>query len=363
MRGAIDVPPIVDIGPFVAPGSFTDNERECCALQFDAAMRSAGIATIVGHNVNAELIANLEQSARDFFGLDHKTKMKSWAGAFFRERGGFSSMRQEKVSNQGSGESSSEDKWVDPLESFSYLLRGGQPSEDQIFPTEPVILNELAQRYISEANRLCCILWRISAYILGLPADYFEETLPQSGKCFRMSHYPADKTGQLEGQPRKPAHTDLLGYTILRPDPQVHGLEAQFKPGEWTPIVPPAAPGLVVLAGDLVERWTCARWRACMHRVVHPTDHKELRARLSLIMFTGPDDDEVTIDALPTCRDATYSHPEMGITVRDKLMQAMKSTRSKIDEGARGAQVSRSSPVSPDLSSSSQRAQGISSSA
>ena len=93
------------------------------------------------------------------------------------------------------------------------------------------------------------------------------------------------------------AHTDYTGFTILRQDPSVSGLEAQTRDGEWH-AVPPRPGGFVVNAGDLIQVWTNDRWRSPPHRVVNPPPGLARKGRLSLVFFTGPAD-ETVIEALP----------------------------------------------------------------
>lgn len=53
--------------------------------------------------------------------------------------------------------------------------------------------------------------------------------------------------------------------------------------------------------GDLIARWTNDRWRSTLHRVVNPPrDGAIATRRLSLVFFSGPNDDAL-IECLPTC--------------------------------------------------------------
>jgi len=120
------------------------------------------------------------------------------------------------------------------------------------------------------------------------------------------------------------AHTDYTGFTILRQDPRVAGLEAQTVAGEWV-TVPPRKDALVINAGDLIQVWTNDRWRSPPHRVITPPEGTPPQARLSLVFFTGPADDTM-IEALPGTHDITRPMRYEPILSGEHLMRKLTAS-------------------------------------
>ncbi|MGE5145578.1 MAG: 2OG-Fe(II) oxygenase family protein, partial [Candidatus Eiseniibacteriota bacterium] len=98
------------------------------------------------------------------------------------------------------------------------------------------------------------------------------------------------------------------------------------KDGEWLDV--PHVPGcFVVNIGDMLARWTNDRWVSTLHRVVNPPrDATGSTRRLSLVLFTGPNDD-ATVACLPTCTDARhpvkYPPVKAGDYINAKLSTSM----------------------------------------
>ena len=107
------------------------------------------------------------------------------------------------------------------------------------------------------------------------------------------------------------------GFTILRPDPSVTGLqvlvphdntrgkEGDKRAGTWVDVAPTPSPSFVVNCGDLMELWSGHRWLSAMHRVVSGTQADAVAeggdaARLSLVFFTGPRDDTLVTPMVDT---------------------------------------------------------------
>ena len=123
------------------------------------------------------------------------------------------------------------------------------------------------------------------------------------------------------------AHSDYTGFTILRPDPEIIGLEAQAADGVWIS-VPPRPGALIVNAGDLLQVWTNDRWRSAPHRVVNPPPGSAPRPRLSLVFFTGPADDTV-VEPLPNCHGPEAPKKYEPVSAREHLLR--KLGRSNTD--------------------------------
>lgn len=122
-------------------------------------------------------------------------------------------------------------------------------------------------------------LMRAIARGLGLRETHFDAAFADGISTLRLIRYPARARDAVAGMADIAAEGDRLGrhlvgaphvdsgfVTILAQD-GVAGLQARTRDGAWID-VPPAADGLAVNFGRLLERWTGGRIRATEHRVV-----------------------------------------------------------------------------------------------
>lgn len=136
------------------------------------------------------------------------------------------------------------------------------------------------------------MVMRAIADALGLDATYFEDRCrKETLSTMRLLHYPpvteADKTAASVGIA---AHTDFECITLIMQTAE--GLELLDTGGQWRDA--PAGPDqVVVLIGDMLERWTNGQVLATGHRV-RPRGFD----RFSVVRFFAVDED-VTIGPLP----------------------------------------------------------------
>lgn len=283
--------PIIDVAPFLRPDA-TAAERREVAQAWDAAMSSTGLAQIVGHGVDPTVIDRLVESANRFFELSAEQKMQSCLNKGYGF-GGYVPQGVEAV-----GRSTGAEAPADIVENLVFSF-GGDRTKESVMPSEPAQLEPAVQAYWEQMERLLRSLMELSASALGLKATHFSDVF-RTPKCnLRLAYYPA-MAAEAEKRPeglRYGAHTDYTGFTILRQDTNVSGLQAQTADGEWV-LVPPRADAFVINAGDLIQVWSNDRWRSPPHRVVNPPPGSTPRSRLSLVFFTGPDE-ETMIEALP----------------------------------------------------------------
>ena len=311
--------------PLVNLSDFLDRRSDAARLEvaqaWDAAMSSVGMAVIVGHGIDAELIRSMERDAHRFFARPHGEKMKSCLNRGYGF-GGYVPQGVEAVAR-----STGASDHADLVENYVFNV-GGSTDEPTPPPEE---LAEHVPRYWAQAEALMRSLMRLSALSLGLPEDHFDPPFA-SPKCnLRLAYYAPLSAAADERPPgaRYGAHTDYTGFTILRQDPHIAGLQAQLPGGEWT-AVPPHPTGLVVNAGDLIQVWTNDRWRSPPHRVANPRDGDAAAAaaaRLSVVFFTGPSDDTL-IEALPGSFGPDRPKRHAPVSAREHLL--MKLSRSNV---------------------------------
>ena len=112
--------------------------------------------------------------------------------------------------------------------------------------------------------------------------------------------YPYSDEPLLPDQKGAGEHSDYGTVTILKPDPDVAGLEIRLPAGHWAE-APLVKDGFIVNIGDLMARWTNDRWVSTLHRVVKPGAQDggdNRRQSMAFFMNTNYDAD---ITCIPTC--------------------------------------------------------------
>ena len=255
--------PTIDVGPLT--GSIADRHR--VAIRIDAACREHGFFVIVGHGLDVDLAARLEEEARAFFALDDITKAeiamtrggRAWRGWF--PPGG------ELTSGVPDGKEGI--YFGRELEPTDARVIAGLPLHGpNLFPTRPAELRDTVLAWIDAMSVVAARVMGGIALGLGLDEGYFARRVTADPTIlFRIFRYPAktpadDPRGWGVGE-----HTDYGLLTILGQD-STGGLEVR-GPGGWIDVVP--EPGaLVCNLGDMLDRMTGGRYRSTPHRVRRP---------------------------------------------------------------------------------------------
>ncbi len=139
-------------------------------------------------------------------------------------------------------------------------------------------------------------LLRGIARYLGLPADFFDNTVASGNSILRLLHYPP-VLGASEGV-RAGAHEDINVITLLL-GAEESGLQLLDRDGDWLAVDPP--PNCVVVnIGDMLQRLTNHVLPSTTHRVVNPRPERAAFPRYSMPFFLHFDSDFL-IETLPNC--------------------------------------------------------------
>jgi isopenicillin N synthase-like dioxygenase len=313
--------PVVDLGPFLG-GSAA--ERSALGVEIDAACRTAGFFTVVGHGVDASLIDDLHRVALAFFDLPLEDRL----AVRMPEPGypyGYNPYEAEALNRSLGGQAPPDLKEtfnVGPIDPPPKPLADmSDPDERAVYAPNlwPAALPELrpaVERYYRAMATLAATLMESFAVALGLPDESFGPYIDRHGSALRLAHYPdlGDRTAP--GGQRAGAHTDYGTLTILWTD-GTPGLQVESLDGRWDD-VEPVEGGLIVNLGDLMQRWTNDRWRSTMHRVV-PVGRTR---RLSIPFFHNANWD-ARIDCIVTDGGQPH-HP--ATTAGHHLMEKFRST-------------------------------------
>lgn len=286
--------PVIDLGPYLAgaPGALG-----ATAADLRHALEEIGFFIIVNHGVPRELIDRTFAEARRFHAQPIEAKM---ALRMNEHNNGYMAMGRYAV---WTSEVNANDK-PDLNEAFftKRERRAGDPllgsgrrfAGPNRWPVDLPGFRETVLEYTDAVDALGRKLLPVCAVALELTPDYFAAAFAESQFSFRLSHYPP-----LEAQSNQfgiAPHTDANFLTFLA-QTDVPGLQVRRPSGEWfdVPYVPDS---YAVNAGDMMQRWTNARFKSTPHRAVPPVG----RDRYAIPFFLGPHLDTV-IECLPRCQD------------------------------------------------------------
>ena len=294
-----------------------DADPAAFAARIGESFERYGFAIVADHGVDAAVIAQADAAARAFFALPDAVKRAYHVPGSGGARG-----------YTPFGTEAAKDASAVDLKEFWHVgreLPAGHRFADvmtpNLWPAE-IAGFEAAELALFAALDVAGgrILAAIARY-LGLPADWFVDTVADGNSVLRLLHYPpvpADAPGIRAG-----AHEDINTITLLL-GAQEAGLELLSRDGVWLEVAPP--PGaLVVNVGDMLQRLTAGRLRSTTHRVRNPAAARRGHSRYSMPFFLHfrPD---FLIAPLPGCLpDGATGEPP--ITAHDFLLQRLREIR------------------------------------
>src|ERR1700722_10138109 len=202
--------PIVDIGPLLAGGDAARVAREI----HDACV-DAGFFYIVGHGVDATLVARLERAARRFFALDGHEKVaiamahggRAWRG-YFAVGDELTSGRPDRKEGLYFGAD---------LDAKHPRVRAGTPLHGaNLFPAQVPELRDAVLAYITALTGVGHALMTGIGLSLGLAPSYLREHSTRDPLVlFRIFNYPAAPASEADDAWGVGEHTDYGLLTIL----------------------------------------------------------------------------------------------------------------------------------------------------
>jgi isopenicillin N synthase-like dioxygenase len=274
------------------------------------ALATQGYAALVGHAVPDDLVTAMRTVSLEFFDLPRAEKARcEWIG--------HDVWRGWQPVFEG-GERFADDanvEWREWLEENLCPSAGGPDNPLNNWPTHPADLRAVWAEYHAAMFGLAGAVIGLLVAELALDASLLGDWCERQYSNLVANHYPAQLHPPTSGQVRVNAHTDHGGITLLQVDDAPGGLEVAYDRVGWRPATVPRG-GLVVQAGDLLERLTAGRLRATPHRVVNPPARAGERGRrLSLVYFHHPDLDSMVEPA------GDGPHPRSPIRARDWVEQ------------------------------------------
>jgi len=273
----------------------TPQQRQTFLDDLRHAARDIGFFYLTGHGIDAGLLQQVQDHARQFFALpdSEKTAVGMVNSPHFR---GYNRAASEITRGQPDQREQFDlgaERDVLPLTPDSPLwarLQGPNQWPEALPQLKPLLLD-----WQQAMTQMSLRLLRAFAQALALPEDAFDRLYgDKPNEHIKLIRYP--------GQPSKAsnqgvgAHKDSGFLSFLLQDQQA-GLQVEIEEGRWIDALP-RDNTLVVNIGELLELATNGYLRATVHRVVSPPVGSE---RLSIAFFLGAQLDAVVpLYPLPT---------------------------------------------------------------
>ena len=299
--------PTIDLAAFVDGG---DADKDRIAGEVDEICKTIGFLVVDNHGVPNEIVDRAWNAGRAFFDLPLQQKLELSSDETNCPRGYFPFEEESLARTQGM------ESPPDRKEAFSSgplaPPNGHSPTADFDFfygnnkwPAGLPAFREAWIDYYYAMEDLGARIMQLMARALKLDDHYFAAFHGHHLGALRALNYPASTPAENTALQRAGAHSDYGTVTILKPDPDVGGLEVQLPSAKWIQ-APAVTDAFIVNLGDLMARWTNDRWISTVHRVTDGSATGEVPRRQSIAYFMNPNYD-AEIAAIPTCLDVDES--------------------------------------------------------
>ncbi len=269
--------PVIDFHQFLVGDTVV---QELIANQIASALQEMGCFYLKNHDISTTLIAQAFAQAKHFFALSLEEK-KQLALTEKCHRGyipmGMSSILSEQFYFG---------KEMNPEELDALDHPFHQPN--QWLQNQPEFREAMLQ-FFAACHASTLKVLEALAIALKLPESYFVELHSEQNHAMGLHHYfGASELSQAQNI-RLGEHTDGNTITYVFQH-EVEGLEISTKTGERVP-VPIIPDTVVVMAGEILQRWTNDKVYATKHQVVIPPASQNIQPRYSFAFFASPNND------------------------------------------------------------------------
>ena len=287
--------PIIDISPLRQKKGTNSRELKKVVSELRNACTGIGFFTLIGHEIESELVTKTRKAAATFFSAPAEIKQAVIRPPEKITRG-WNPPGDRALSNTLDKKTPPDlqEAWgMGPITSQSnaYYTAGAGKTffADNKWPNIPGYRNTVSNFY-NAMSSLAEDLLRGFALALGIEPTYFVDKTDKHCSNVRFIFYPAQSRAPLNGQLRAGEHTDYGTFTFVRGDNVPGGLQVSDNRGGWYNVETPEN-GFVCNIGDTMQRWTGGRFKSTLHRVVNPPVVSGAEGRISLVYFHQPNHD------------------------------------------------------------------------
>tara|TARA_B100000749_G_scaffold180280_1_gene139208 strand:- start:1087 stop:2085 length:999 start_codon:yes stop_codon:yes gene_type:complete len=308
--------PIVNVSGLLSPAIA---DRKDVGKELEDACLNYGFFYITGHSVSSELRASVFERAQEFFALPTSVKEKINLANSSCNRG-YEPLKGQTL------EPGQPPDLKEGFYSGSEIPEDDQRVKDGKFnhgPNQwPDVVPEfktVMAEYHLTMLKLGRLMMRGLALSLDLTETYFDGFCVDEIATLRILHYPPQPLNPISGEKGCGAHTDFGTITLLMQD-DCGGLQVWIEEKGWVH-VKPMPNTYVANLGDMMARWTNARYRSTRHRVINTSG----RERYSVPFFYMGNPD-FPVKCIPTCLKAGQPAKYQETTVEKHYQEMYKAT-------------------------------------
>jgi isopenicillin N synthase-like dioxygenase len=305
--------PIVDLAQFSLGNA--QNKLEFVE-QLGKAFHEVGFVGVVNHGVPKELVDGFYTSAKKFFALDEKTKLKYEIEGLAGQRG-YTSFGKEHAKHSQVADLK-EFFQIGQTVGSNHPLKSQYPDNVQV--KDVPNFADLGKELYSSFENAGSLMLRAIAIHLNLPEYYFDNYILQGNSILRAIHYPPI-TSEPKSAIRAEQHEDINLITLLV-GASAGGLELLNMEDKWLPVVPEENE-IVVNVGDMLQRLTNNYLKSTTHRVVNPPKSEWHLPRLSIPFFLHPKS-SMDLTCLNSCVSSENPLHYAPITAGDYLDERLR---------------------------------------
>lgn len=242
--------------------------------ELDRHFSDLGFASLQNLNIKPERLEQVFAASEQFFLASTEEAFQRCRYASAEENFGYQGLMEENLDP---------DRPADVKATFTMRNILHQPPPLERWPSPA--FRDLMVSFYAQALEIAHTLQTEMARHFELDPDFFVRCHSGENVTLRLLYYPPIDNDELsEGQLGAGAHSDY-GFLTLLFQKERGGLEVLDAQNQWLEVQP--EPGKVVLnCGDLLERWTCGRYKSTLHRVKPQTGQAP---RFSIAFFVDTD--------------------------------------------------------------------------
>ncbi len=277
--------PLIDFHSFIAGDTLA---KEAIAAQIATAFQEMGCLYLKNHDISTTLITQTFAQAKYFFALPLEEKKQ--INLTEKCHRGYIPMGMSSI-----------------LSEQFYFGREMNPEEldapdhpfhkpNQWLQSQPEF-REVMLQFFTACHTSTLKVLEALAIALKLPESYFSELHSEQNHAMGLHHYPGASELPKAQNIRMGEHIDGNTITYVFQH-EVEGLEICTKAGERVP-VPLIPDTVVVMAGEILQRWTNDKVYATKHQVAIPFASQLIQPRYSFAFFASPNNNAEI--ACPDC--------------------------------------------------------------